>query len=88
MIGVPSTEQENDISKRKEDYFLLKDIEKKIVINGRVPAIEIHHKRFNDAKSASMKVFFSLMSDYNMQDTLFQLKQLEKSAKRNNDDSD
>lgn len=46
------------------------------IINGRVPALELEVKRDNKKK----KVWFSMMSDYNVQDTLMHLKRLKKSG--------
>jgi hypothetical protein len=45
MIREPKNEQRMDPELKKDDWFALKEMEKMKVINGRVPAIEIHHKR-------------------------------------------
>ena len=84
MIKDPKNEAGLEAELRKDDWFALKVMEKMKVINGRVPAIEIHHKR-QQKKEDAKKVFFSLMSDYNMQETIFQLKQLKKAGKRDSD---
>ena len=54
------------------------------IINGRVPALELEVKRDNKKK----KVWFSMMSDYNVQDTLMQLKRLKKNAGARRADED
>lgn len=58
------------------DKIEMKNLVSLRIINGRVPALELEVKRDNKKK----KVWFSMMSDYNVQDTLMHLKRLKKSG--------
>lgn len=66
------------------DRIEMKNLASLRIINGRVPALELEVKRDNKKK----KVWFSMMSDYNVQDTLMQLKRLKKNAGARRADED
>ena len=54
----------------------MRNIDSLRLINGKVPTIELEHKV--QANMHSRRTFFSMTSDYNMQETLMQLKRLKK----------
>ena len=53
----------------------MKDIVSLRIINEKIPAIELEFKNIDGVKRS---VFFSMMSDDSVQDTLIQLKRLKK----------
>ena len=59
----------------------MRNIDSLRIINGKVPTLELEHKAA--AGMQSRRTFFSMTSDYNMQETLMQLKRLKKEGNNN-----
>ena len=86
----PGAELVKEIEDEDEDHIEMRQIASLRVINQRIPTLELEQVK-NKGDKHGKTVWFSMMSDYNLQDTLYQFKKLKKEGSRkmlNNFDSD